>query len=393
MGQQLLTLGGKAIEVRAPVGSHVRIFSVSTNAALPIPLRSSRAFLVKGANIPDHFAHYILLESPDRGIPPLPDGAEFTVLPRGYAYLGDGDIIRISPADAAVRVLFRASSSHNSFLVTEQCNHYCLMCSQPPKRGDDSWIIRDIERAIPLIPKDTPEVGFTGGEPTLAGEQFLSLLRLAKSHLPSTAIHILSNGRAFRDYGFAKKYTDIGHPDIMIGIPLYSDVAPLHDYIVQSNGAFDETIQGILNLKQLQQQVEVRVVIHKQSLPRLTQLCEFLARNLLFVDHVALMGLEMTGFTKANLESLWVDPFDYKDKLSEAVDILAKAGMDVSLYNHQLCLVNDDVHAYYRKSISDWKNEFAPECRGCARTNECGGFFSSAMQVRYSKHIVPFSPN
>jgi hypothetical protein len=36
---------------------------------------------------------------------------------------------------------------------------------------------------------------------------------------------------------------------MMIGIPIYSDVSTIHDYVVQSDGAFDETIRGILNLK------------------------------------------------------------------------------------------------------------------------------------------------
>ena len=96
-------------------------------------------------------------------------------------------------------------------------------------------------------------------------------------------------------------------------------------------------------------------MVHKQSISRLPQLCEYIARNLLFVDHVTLMGLEMIGFTRANLDALWIDPADYRDVLSEAVGILAAYRMNVSVYNHQLCLVNDDVLPYYRKSISDWK--------------------------------------
>jgi MoaA/NifB/PqqE/SkfB family radical SAM enzyme len=81
-----------------------------------------------------------------------------------------------------------------------------------------------------------------------------------------------------------------------------------HDYVVQSVNAFNETVRGILNLKSLDRRVEIRVVIHKQTIDRLVRLCEFIARNLLFVDHVALMGLEITGFTRANLDDLWIDP-------------------------------------------------------------------------------------
>ena len=103
------------------------------------------------------------------------------------------------------------------------------------------------------------------------------------------------------------------------------------------------------------------------------------------------MGLEMMGFTRANLDTLWVDPFEYKHILSDAVEILAQYNLNISVYNHQLCLVNKDIQPYYRKSISDWKNEYAEECNGCTKQNECGGFFSSGIKYGYSKHLVPFN--
>lgn len=386
----MLTLGGKVIEVHADGAAARALFSVSANDALPLVLRASRAFVARHTPVPSGFAHYLVFEPNSDVASSLPPGVDYTLLPEDYDYIGEGDVIRLSPDRKTIRVLFRAASPHNSILVTERCNHYCLMCSQPPKKIDDSWILDEIEELIPLIPRRTPEIGFTGGEPTLYGDRFLDILRLTKSYLPNTAVHILSNGRSFSDSGFAERYADINHPDMMVGIPIYSDDPARHDYIVQAKGAFDETVRGVLNLKRLQQKVEIRVVIHRQSIGRLTKLAEFLARNLLFVDHVALMGLEIMGFTRANLEKLWIDPFEYKDQLSEVVSMLAAYGMPVSLYNHQLCLVNRDVEPFYRKSISDWKNEYAPECAGCARQSECGGFFSSGIRYRYSEHIRPF---
>lgn len=387
----MLKLGGKVLKIVNEIDAPNKILSVSTNSLLPSVLRSSKLFRVTASNIPSGFAHYLILDSQRDLAANIPTNASYTVVSKEYSYIGDGDVVRLSSHRGGdIRVLFRASSPHNSILVTEQCNHYCLMCSQPPKDIDDSWILDEIEQLIPLIPQDTPEIGFTGGEPTLAGDRFLRILELAKSYLPRTVIHILSNGRSFKDNSFTQKYSAIEHPDIMVGIPLYSDDPTLHDYIVQAKGAFDETIQGIINLKRLNQKVEIRIVIHKQSITRLNELCEFITRNLLFVDHVALMGLEMMGFTRGNLDKLWIDPNEYRNILSDAVDILSKSGMNVSVYNHQLCLVNRDVMPYYRKSISDWKNEYAPECNSCSRMSECGGFFSSGIQYGYSKHLLPF---
>lgn len=386
----MLKLGGKVVEIKVDNQSSNLIIAISTNENLPIVLRSSKAYLVRSSSVPEGFKHYLLLDKTKNYVSQLPKSASYTILSDEYDYLDNNDLVRLSPNGNAIRVLFRASSPHNTILLTEQCNHYCLMCSQPPKDIDDSWIFNDVEQLIQIIPRDTLNIGFTGGEPTLDKQRFLKVLKLTKSYLPSTSVHILSNGRSFIDWAFAQDYASLDHHDIMIGIPIYSDDPSLHDYIVQAEGAFDETIKGILNLKKLNQKVEIRVVLHKLTIPRLKKLCEFIARNLLFVDHVALMGLEMMGFTRANLDELWIDPYEYKDELSGAVSTLNSYGITTSVYNHQLCLINEDVRENYVKSISDWKNEFASECTNCSKINECGGFFSSGLKYKYSSHLKPF---
>ncbi|MET3440588.1 His-Xaa-Ser system radical SAM maturase HxsC [Variovorax paradoxus] len=306
-----------------------------------------------------------------------------------YAYLNEGDIVRLNPTQDALSVLFRVDSPNNTILLTEQCNHYCLMCSQPPKSADDFWIMDEVLELIRMIPMNTRSLGFSGGEPTLYGDRFIGLVQHVKNHLPHTHVDILSNGRAFVDRAFADALGKVNHPSLTLGIPLYSDDPVRHDYVVQSSGAFDETVRGILNLRQANVDIEIRIVVHRETLPRLIQTCRYIARNLIFVKHVALMGLEITGFTRANLDKLWVDPHEYRDTLSTAAAILTAYGITTSIYNHQLCLVNPDVYSIYRKSISDWKNEFLPECSGCERKSECGGFFSSSVQHRHSDHIQP----
>ncbi len=380
----MLTLSANRLRVEGFKGTGRLVARLSADPNRPMALRRDEIYLSRDGTWPVGYRGYAAIEGAG-GVPGEVPGPA-VVLPSSFAYLGHGDIVRLEPARGSMRVLYRRSSRQNSFLVTERCNHLCLMCSQPPRNVQDDWILDDIAAAIPLIDPATGEIGFTGGEPTLLGERFLSVLRLAKSYLPATAIHILSNGRRFADEAFCKSYAGIGHPDMMVGIPLYSDVSTVHDYVVQADGAFDETVRGILTLKRFGQKVEIRVVIHNQTYERLPQLAEFIARNLTFVDHVALMGLEMTGFTRANLDLLWIDPIDYMDELTAAVDTLAGHGMNVSIYNHQLCLLPRRLWPWARQSISDWKNEFMPECAGCVVMDQCAGFFSSAVH-RYSDHI------
>jgi His-Xaa-Ser system radical SAM maturase HxsC len=260
------------------------------------------------------------------------------------------------------------------------------MCSQPPKPHDDPWLVDDLERAIPLIPPDAAELGISGGEPALLGDRLVGLLRSMRDHLPRTAVHVLSNGRRLSDPTFARAVVEVRHPDLMLGIPLYADLPELHDYVVQANGAFNETVRGILNLKRARVRVEVRFVIHRDTFERLPDFARFLARNLTFVDHVALMGLELIGFARSSVETLWVDPIDYRRELASAVTTLDRAGMAVSIFNHQLCALDRQLWSFARKSVSDWKNLYFDECSGCAQRDACGGFFASST-LRRSRGI------
>jgi hypothetical protein len=83
------------------------------------------------------------------GLPGTFDGRLIAVSLK-YSYLGDGDVLGFDHSSRKFRTLFRRNSAHNSFLVTERCNNYCLMCSQPPKDVDDRWILSEIKEALPL---------------------------------------------------------------------------------------------------------------------------------------------------------------------------------------------------------------------------------------------------
>ncbi len=304
-------------------------------------------------------------------------------------HLSDGDVISISPS-GFVRILYRRQSPHNFILLTEQCNSFCLMCSQPPREIDDFDRIQEHLRLIDLIDPETKELGITGGEPTLFRDDFLRLIDHCKTKLPDTALHVLTNGRLFFYKEFAHRLARVGHPDIMLGIPLYSDVDSEHDYVVQAKGAFEETVLGLYNLEREHVPIEIRVVVHRQTYRRLPQLAVFIARNFPFAAHVALMGMEMFGFVHKNLAELWIDPYDYQAELVAATEILFLSGLNTSIYNHQLCILDRRIWPFARKSISDWKNIYLEECEQCTMREQCGGLFQSAAK-RHSAHIRAFS--
>lgn len=337
-----------------------------------------------GEELQGHAA--VLAEGPyqlgDRVLPP------FVHSLRRTDHLADGDVVAVNP-NGFIRTLYRIESGHNALFATDRCNSYCVMCSQPPKPVDDSERITEHLRLLDLIDPGTKELGITGGEPTLLKDDLLRIIAKAKERLPRTALHILSNGRLFYYGSFARRLARIEHPDLMIGVPLYSDLDSIHDFVVQARGAFDETVIGLQNLGRHGVPVEIRVVIHSYTVGRLPQLAEFIYRNFTFAAHVALMGLEPMGFAVPNLEQLWIDPWEYQTELREATLSLAARGMKPSIYNHQLCVVPRDLWPYCRQSISDWKNDYLPVCNACALKGECGGFFASSVKRKVSSHIRP----
>lgn len=344
-----------------------------------------------------HARAYLVDEERDEELPPfdlyitrcgrtLNSGQDFVQLPERFDYLSAGDILALDPSGERINVLWRHDSLQNSVLLTERCDHYCLMCSQPPKNVDDDHLLDNAFELVRLLPPTTREIGFTGGEPTLYGDSLIRLLRLCRNLIPQSAVHVLSNGRRFNNLDFALDWAAIDNPNMMVGIPIYGPEPALHDYVVQSNGAFDATVAGILNLGRLHQRIEIRVVVHKQTAPHLVEIADFISRNLPFVEQVALMGLETIGFARANINDIWIDPYDYQDQLTEAVTLLDRKGLSTLVYNHPLCLIDRKVWPYAVRSISDWKNEYHPECLRCSVAHDCAGFFYAA-KYRHSDHI------
>lgn len=306
-----------------------------------------------------------------------------------FSHLSEGDIVAIH-SDGVVNTLYRVNSTHNFLLFTERCNSNCLMCSQPPRDKDDAHLARLYLKAIPLIPKNCTDLGITGGEPTLLGSLYFDLLKQITSELPNTNIHCLTNGRSFAWPGFTKRLIAANANNLTLAIPLYADSYQVHDYVVQAKGAFEQTMLGLHQLGRYGQNIEVRIVLHKLTIPRLVKLAKFIYMNLPFVNHVAFMALEYQGYTPYNIDKLWIDPLDYGDALTEAMLFLADMGMSVSLYNSQLCLTPKELWPFYRKSISDWKNIYLDACSACCAQNDCGGFFASAQKF-HSASVQPFA--
>ncbi len=324
----------------------------------------------------------VLFEEP--ALAAVPEGAL-----RGYSnldFLQDGYIVAVNTCTARARVLYRPESLHNTLFASDRCNSNCIMCSQPPQDIDNSGVAAEHLRIIDLIEAPPKHVGITGGEPTLLKDGLVQVIARLNQRFPETGVLMLSNGRMYAYEDFVVKLAAVHHLDFLTSIPLYADNAANHDYVVQAKGAFDQTIQGFYNAAKHGLAVEVRIVLHKQTIPGLLPLMEFIYHSLPFVCHVALMGLEIMGYVKKNWDLLWIDPVDYASEIEAAITYLFNRRVAVSIYNLPLCVLPKSLWSFARQSISDFKNIYLDECEGCSVRQHCAGLFQSSA-TRHSRAI------
>ena len=206
---------------------------------------------------------------------------------------------------------FNIESNDNTLFTTARCNNNCIMCCQPPLNNDD--IDELFEKNVQIIksaPKDIPIVGISGGEPTLLGDKLVDLIKLIREELPQSGIHLLSNGRNFKDSEYTRRVTEAAEGKLVVGVPLHSDYYKDHDIIAGAKNAYYETITGLFNLASYGAGIELRIVINKLNYMRLPQLAEFIQKNLPFVEWTAFMGMEYIGYAVKNKQNIWIEPVE-----------------------------------------------------------------------------------
>ena len=138
----------------------------------------------------------------------------------------------------------------------------------------------------------------------------MELIQEIRKELPCTDIHLLSNGRAFKDSDFTKDIVEVGEDKLILGIPLHSDYAGDHDLIAGSRNAYTETMKGLYNIAMQGGIIELRIVMNKLNFSRFLSMAKFIHKNLSFVAWTAFMGMEKTRFADSKSEKIWIEPIE-----------------------------------------------------------------------------------
>jgi len=300
----------------------------------------------------------------------------------------EGDIALVMP-DGKVCCVWEKASHQNALFLTDSCNARCLMCPQPPQKHDPKHIKNAHKILDYLYGSSQYNICITGGEPTLVKSDFVELLKRCVCEHPEAHIEILTNGQTLSNFEFVKTIASVCTNKVRFCISLHADSDELHDKIVQRKDAFKKTHQGIFNLRRFGISTEIRFVVNKINYKRLSAIPNYIFRTYPFIDHLVIIGLEMTGYALDNEASVWIDPFEYQEEILAFVKEASRRRLPFSIYNHPLCVLPQEAQKFARKSISDWKQSFAADCLSCSKKDYCCGIFTTS-ESRVSKHINAF---
>ena len=284
----------------------------------------------------------------------------------------DGDVLMIMPGQKSAHRLIRADSKHNTFLVTEQCDQLCVMCSQPPKKHHTD-LFAQFEEAAELAPAGA-YIGISGGEPLLHKQRLFAFLLNIKATRPDLRFHVLTNAQHFEPSDM-DTLDKIGRDRVLWGIPLYSSRHEIHDEIVGKSSAFETLETNLALLMRAGASVELRTVVMRQNADLLPELADYIATKAPFINVWAIMQLENIGYGRMNWTKIFQDTSVAFQSVKTAINLATAHGLEVTLYNFPLCSVPPDYRQFTSSTISDWKQKYLGFCDGCSSRLTCGGFF------------------
>jgi len=192
------------------------------------------------------------------------------------------------------------------------CNNRCRFCVQGNKRFEyGNKTTEQVKETLRQARTDADSIVFTGGEVTIR-EDFLELVRYAKS-LGFKIIQIQTNGRMLAYRKFCEETIAAGANEFSPA--LHGHTPELHDFLTNGKGAFKQTVQSIINLKNLGQPVITNTVITRSNYRHLPEIAKLLIS--LHVDQLQFAFVHPTGTVEEYFVSVvprmtLIEPFVHK---------------------------------------------------------------------------------
>jgi len=257
-------------------------------------------------------------------------------------------------------------------LLAWKCNSNCVFCSVGHKFREGkvkSW--EKVKKHIDYGKEVKSEtISFSGGEPTILN--YLEKAVKYAKNLGFKTIEIQSNGRMFYYKDFAEKIVNAGANRFLIS--LHADNPETGDALSRYKGSFEQTVQGIKNLKALGvENLRFSTVITRMNYRDLPRIMEFLLAFDPIGIHVNYVIIDGNAY---ELRDVIMPPkmSEVAQYVHEAIKIVKKAGKEIWIYSFPFCLL----HGY----------EFVVADMGSKDSKLFGPDFVVSLQENRHKHRV-----
>lgn len=271
-----------------------------------------------------------------------------------------------------------------------QCNNRCLFCIQGDKRfTTPNKSDKEIKQILEKMRKNHDGVVFTGGEPTVRSE-LIDWVRYAKK-LGYKYIQIQSNGRMFSYKDYCKTLIKAGANEFSPA--LHGSTAKIHDTLTRAPGSFEQTVQGIKNLRELDQYILTNTVVTRMNYKDLPNLARLLVDLRVDQFQFAFMHInQIIAHDEKLIDQVVPRYSEAVPYMKKGIDIGVKAGIKVMVEATPYCFMKGyekyiseqyipftsiidgsiklDDYAAYRKTKGKAKG---PQCKECKYNKICEG--------------------
>lgn len=285
------------------------------------------------------------------------------------------------------------------------CNNKCLFCVQWdkrfrywPKKMDD--ICKDLEK---WIQDWSIGVVFTWWEPTIQ-KNLIDSIKYAKQ-IWYKEIQIQTNWRTFEDIDFCKKLIEVWVDEFSPS--LHGFKPETHDFLVQTEWAWKQTVKWLMNLKKLWQYVLTNTVITKQNYKELPKLALLLIS--LWVKQYQFAFIHIVGSAAINKKDIVPSKTEISHYVKKWLDIWRKYNVNcmteaipfcmmqwyewaIAEYNFmpetQIFDAEWVIDSYNDYRWNEWKIKF-PKCKNCKYDKICEGPWKEYPEIYWNEEFLP----
>ncbi len=285
-----------------------------------------------------------------------------------------------------------------------ECNSKCVFCVM-----DGSQSRLDFKTIRGILEQNQSRYDFvvlTGGEPTIR-KDFFDILDLARQL--GYAFKLQTHGRMFESEEFCER---ISPYNVEFSININGPTAKMHEADTQAPGSFQQTVQGIKNLRKLGSNILVKIIITKNNYKYLLETARFIVS--LDVKKIMFVFMTPYGAARMNFNAIFPKFSETTLPLTQAVHWLkenAKVGIFLEGFPH--CSLNPEFYPLMTETCSldgvipensrriyncreervfIQKQKFY-ECKDCMYDKECEGVYKEYVERMGQDEFRPVLKN